>query len=109
MLTRPGAGELTIWFDGRAIPAAAADSVAVALLAAGVSTLRSTTVSASRRGPYCMMGACFECLAIVDGRGNVQTCMIPVRDGMVVRTQDGARGLGDAGLGPASTAAPTDP
>ena len=40
-----------------------------------------------------MMGACFECLAVVDGRPNVQTCMTPVRDGMRVRRQDGARTL----------------
>jgi predicted molibdopterin-dependent oxidoreductase YjgC len=94
MLTRPGSGDLTIWFDGRSIPARIGDSVAVALLAGGVITTRSTPVSGAPRGPYCMMGACFDCLAEVDGRANVQTCMTPVRDGMRVRRQDGARVLG---------------
>ena len=32
--------------------------------------------------------------AEVDGRANVQTCMTPVRAGMQVRLQDGARTLG---------------
>jgi D-hydroxyproline dehydrogenase subunit gamma len=94
MLIRVGAADLTIWFDGQAVPARSGDSVAVALLAAGVTTTRSTPVSGAPRGPYCMMGACFDCLAVVDGRANVQTCMIPVREGMRVQRQDGARTLG---------------
>jgi predicted molibdopterin-dependent oxidoreductase YjgC len=93
MLTRPAAGDLTIWLDDRSIPARTGDSVAVALLSAGITTTRTTPVSGAPRGPYCMMGACFECLAEVDGRANVQTCMMPVRDGMRVRPQDGARTL----------------
>ena len=94
MLTRPAGGDLKIWFDGRAVPAHAGDSVAVALLAAGITTTRTTPVSGLPRGPYCMMGACFECLAEVDGRANVQTCMTPVHDGMRVQRQCGARTIG---------------
>jgi hypothetical protein len=93
MLIRVGAADLTIWFDGQAVPARSGDSVAVALLAAGVTTTRSTPVSGAPRGPYCMMGACFDCLAVVDGRANVQTCMMPVRDNMRVQRQNGARTL----------------
>jgi D-hydroxyproline dehydrogenase subunit gamma len=84
---------VTIWFDDRAIPACEGDSVAVALLAAGISVTRRSAVSGAPRGPYCMMGACFDCLAVVDGRAGVQTCMVAVRDGMRVETQDGARDL----------------
>ncbi len=91
MLVRAGTADLTIWFDGTAIPARTGDSIAVALLAAGVTTTRKTPVSGAPRGPFCMMGACFDCLAVVDGRPNVQTCMTPVRDGMQVHRQDGAR------------------
>jgi predicted molibdopterin-dependent oxidoreductase YjgC len=91
MLTRPAGGDLTIWFDGQAIPARNGDSVAVALLAGGFTTTRTTPASGAPRGPYCMMGACFDCLAEVDGRANVQTCMTPVRDGVRVRRQNGAR------------------
>jgi D-hydroxyproline dehydrogenase subunit gamma len=94
MLVRTGPTDLTIWFDGAAVPARSEDSIAVALLAAGITTTRLTPVSNAPRGPYCMMGACFECLAVVDGRANVQTCMTPVRDGMRVERQDGARTIG---------------
>jgi predicted molibdopterin-dependent oxidoreductase YjgC len=88
------AADLTIWFDGQVIPARAGDSVAVALLAAGMKTTRTTPVSGAPRGPFCMMGACFDCLAVVDGRPNVQTCMTQVRDGMQVQRQEGARTIG---------------
>ena len=39
------------------------------------------------------MGACFDCLAVVDGVAGVQTCLTPVRDGMRIERQDGARAL----------------
>ncbi|HVY17554.1 MAG TPA: (2Fe-2S)-binding protein [Rhodopila sp.] len=93
MLTRPPVSGVTIWWDDRPIVARQGDSVAVALLAAGVRTTRLTAVSGAPRGPYCMMGACFECLAEVDGVANVQTCMTEVREGMHVRTQAGAKAL----------------
>jgi hypothetical protein len=63
------------------------------LLAAGILTTRTTAVSGAPRGPYCMMGACFDCLAVVDGVAGVQTCLTPVRDGMRIERQDGARTL----------------
>jgi hypothetical protein len=91
MLVRAGTADLTIWFDGQAVPARTGDSVAVALLAAGITTTRTTPVSGAPRGPFCMMGACFDCLVVVDDRANVQTCMMLARDGMRIRRQEGAR------------------
>lgn len=93
MFRRTGPADLTIWWGDTPVPARAADSVAVALLAAGITTTRITPAGGAPRGPYCMMGACFDCLAEVDGKPNVQTCMTPVRDGMRVRMQNGARAL----------------
>jgi D-hydroxyproline dehydrogenase subunit gamma len=93
MLTRPGAGNLTIYFEGRALTAHDGDSIAAALLANNIVVTRTTTLSGAARGPYCMMGACFECVAKVDGRTGVQTCMTPVREGMHIERQDGAREL----------------
>jgi predicted molibdopterin-dependent oxidoreductase YjgC len=94
MLTRPFGsnppGGVTIWWDGKPLQARPDDSIAVALLAAGVTATRVTAASGAPRGPYCMMGACFECLAEVDGRPNIQTCMTQVQDGMRIRPQTGA-------------------
>ncbi len=96
----PERGTLTVYFEGRAIVARAGDSVAAALLAGGVTVTRQTPVGGAARGPYCMMGACFDCLAVVDGRPSVQTCMTEVREGMRIERQVGARGLefGDVGV-----------
>jgi predicted molibdopterin-dependent oxidoreductase YjgC len=77
----------TMSFDGRQVRAREGDSFASALLAAGISVTRHTPVSGAPRGPWCMMGACFECVAIVDGRRGTRTCMTPARQGLRVDTQ----------------------
>ena len=87
------AGEVRFSFDGRAIVARPGDSVAVALLAAGETSLRDTPVSGAPRAPYCMMGVCFDCLVEIDGVGNCQACLTPVVEGMQVRRQRGERGV----------------
>lgn len=91
MLTRPDPGSVTILFEGEPIQAREGESVAAALLAAGILDFRTTAVSGAPRGPFCMMGACFDCLAVVDGVGGVQTCLVPVSAGMRVERQHGAR------------------
>lgn len=70
-------------FDGTEVEARPGDTVAAALLAAGVTVFRQTPVSGAPRGPFCMMGACFECLVEIDGITR-QACMVQVRDGLVV-------------------------
>jgi D-hydroxyproline dehydrogenase subunit gamma len=85
---------LTISVDGQRVEARAGDTVAATLLAAGVDHCRTTPVSGAPRAPYCMMGVCFECLVTVDGVGNRQACLLPVRDGMSVETQRGKREVG---------------
>ncbi len=82
---------VTFTFDGTPVAAFAGDSVAAALLAAGIRICRTTPVSGAARGPYCMMGVCFECLVRIDDVGNRQGCLVPVRDGMRVETQRGPR------------------
>lgn len=77
-------------FNGVPTIARRGDSVAAALLAAGHCGTRHTPVSGAARGPYCMMGVCFECLVKIDGRPNRQACMTTVMEGMRVETQDGA-------------------
>lgn len=45
------------------------------------------------RAPYCMMGACFECLVHVDGVGMVRSCQETVQAGMRIERQQGLRQL----------------
>ncbi|MEM1202996.1 MAG: (2Fe-2S)-binding protein [Acidobacteriota bacterium] len=80
---------LRFTFDGEAFEAFAGETVAAALLAEGRRTLRRTSRRRSPRGLFCGMGVCFDCLVQVDGRPNVQACLVPVREGMRVETQVG--------------------
>jgi len=82
-----------IEFEGTPIAARTGDSVAAALLMAGVGHFRTTPVSGTPRAPYCMMGICFDCLVEIDGVANQQACMVQVQDGMTIRRQQGARTL----------------
>ncbi len=85
----PPAEPVTLRFEGREVVAARGDSVAAALLAAGVTVFRESPLSGAPRAPFCMIGNCFECLLDIDGEPNRQGCMTEVRDGMQVRVQRG--------------------
>ena len=85
---------VTIFIDGKPCVVRDSDTVAAALLAAGVDHCRTTPVSGARRAPYCMMGVCFDCLVTIDGVGNRQACLVRVREGMRIEMQRGKRELG---------------
>lgn len=85
---------VALQIDGRTYQVRAGESVAAALLGAGLFACRTTPVGNRPRGPYCMMGVCFDCLVVIDGRPNQQGCMVTVREGMRVERQQGARDVG---------------
>jgi sarcosine oxidase subunit alpha len=85
---------IAITIDGVRVQACAGDSVAAALLAAGIGRCRTTPVSGAPRAPYCMMGVCFDCLVTIDGVGNRQACMVSVTEDMAIETQCGKREIG---------------
>jgi predicted molibdopterin-dependent oxidoreductase YjgC len=68
-------------FDNRPLDLPEGANLAAALLAAGVTVFRRTPVSGAPRAPFCMMGACFECLVEIDGIVR-QACMLEVTEGM---------------------------
>jgi predicted molibdopterin-dependent oxidoreductase YjgC len=70
-------------FDGRSVSAPAGQSVAAALFAAGMKTLRHSPREHAPRGMFCLMGSCQECLVMVDGR-RVLACRTSVTRGLVV-------------------------
>jgi predicted molibdopterin-dependent oxidoreductase YjgC len=78
--------------DGRPVTAYEGESVAAMLLAEGHVATRVTR-SGERRGVFCGMGVCHDCLVVVDGVPNTRACVTWVRDGMDVRRQDGLRAL----------------
>jgi predicted molibdopterin-dependent oxidoreductase YjgC len=80
-----------LFFEGRPLRFRPGETVAGALMAAGVTAFRETPVSGAARGPWCLMGACFDCLVSIDGQDNQRACMVAARAGMKVRRQIGAR------------------
>lgn len=90
-----------ILVDGRPVAALAGESVAAALAAAGVQTLRSTPAGGGR-GLYCGMGACFECRVTIDGRPGQRACLASVKPGMQVST--GHQPVESSGSPPAQAA-----
>jgi D-hydroxyproline dehydrogenase subunit gamma len=84
---------VTVIIEEQSVKVPSDYSVAAAVLANWTGPSRTTPVSGAPRGPYCMMGVCFDCLMEIDGVPNQQACMIPVAEGMSIRRQDGARGV----------------
>ena len=76
--------------DGREISAQTGETLAAALLAADITIFRRSAVSGTPRGPFCLMGACFECQVTIEG-ARQRACMTLVADGMRIETDEGRR------------------
>lgn len=85
-----GLPTVTIFVDGVEARAWEGETVASVLLR-HPNVQRLTPVGGVRRAPFCQMGVCFDCLAVVDGVASIQGCMVEVRQGMRIRRQEGAR------------------
>ncbi len=95
------AAAVPVEVEGRPVQAPEGVSAAAAVLLAGFAAIRETPVGGAPRGPYCLMGVCFDCLAEIDGVANRQSCMVTVQPGMTIRRQHGRRTAGvspDGGL-----------
>ncbi len=84
------AGEVALTIDDTPVVARPGDSVAAAIVASGRLACRTSPVSNAPRGPYCLMGACFDCSVTIDGAPNRRACLVTVAAGMRVET--GLRG-----------------
>lgn len=87
----PGGAAVNVTVDGISVSVPLHASAAAAVLASGLVASRETPLSGAPRAPYCMMGVCFECLVEIDGVPNRQGCLVPVREGMQISRQRGAR------------------
>jgi predicted molibdopterin-dependent oxidoreductase YjgC len=73
-----------ITFAGRKIPFEPGQTVAAALIAAGIRSWRTTPRGTIPRGLFCGIGACYDCLVSVNGEPPERACLLPARDGDVV-------------------------
>lgn len=84
-VARPAGESFEITVDAEPVRAYAGDTLATALLAAGITRFR-TGVDRSPRMVLCNMGTCFECTVTVDDAPLQRACLAPARPGMVVAT-----------------------
>lgn len=82
-------------FDGERIAAEPGASVAAALIASGRTAWRETREGAPR-GLFCGIGVCFDCIVEIDGESGQRACMVPLAEGMDVRSAGQASPDGDA-------------
>ena len=88
----PGGASVRFRFEGREMRAREGMTLAAALLANGEAVFRESPISGAPRGPFCLMGACFECLVVIDGKPGRQACMIEVVENMIVIRQTRSEG-----------------
>ncbi|HHY37433.1 MAG TPA: (2Fe-2S)-binding protein [Clostridia bacterium] len=82
--------------DGKKIEAREGETIAAALLAAGIRVNRYTSKRHEPRGLFCGIGQCTDCVMVVNGVPNVRTCVTPVASGMVIETQHGSGGRAES-------------
>ena len=82
--------EIQFTFDDKTISAVSGQSVGAALLATNQRSLRKTRFNEDKRGIFCGIGVCFDCLVVIDGITNQRACIIEAKSGMKVQTQDGS-------------------
>lgn len=79
-------GEIVeIVYDGQKLTALAGETVAAALASHGIAQFRHTR-DGGRRGLYCGMGACFDCLVTVDGKASQRACLTKVAANQEIRS-----------------------
>ncbi len=76
--------------DGLPVEAVAGQTVAGVLLARGQDAWRTTRGGGRPRGVFCGIGACYDCLVVVNGVPDVRACQRTVSAGDEICSQAGA-------------------
>jgi D-hydroxyproline dehydrogenase subunit gamma len=78
--------EVRFQVDGATFSAPEGETLAAALYASGLRSLRRNAEDGGLRGAFCFMGVCQECVVTIDGCA-VEACRISVREGLRVETR----------------------
>ncbi|MFB0875818.1 MULTISPECIES: (2Fe-2S)-binding protein [unclassified Sphingobium] len=79
--------KVNVRVDGEVHSVDRGEPVAAILLRLSDNGVRRTPISGAVRAPFCMMGACFDCLVEIDGRPSTRSCMTFAQEGMEIRRQ----------------------
>jgi aerobic-type carbon monoxide dehydrogenase small subunit (CoxS/CutS family) len=87
-------GRVEVFVDGRPVSCRAGETIAAALIGAGIDAWRTTRRAGARRGLFCGIGVCFDCLVVVNGAPPVRACLATVRAGDRILTAGAQEGRG---------------
>ncbi|MGC9147082.1 MAG: FAD-dependent oxidoreductase [Infirmifilum sp.] len=76
---------LKFTFNGNILEGYPNESVLAALWANGIKSLKK---GGPPQGPFCQIGYCSGCMARVNGRPRVRTCLEPVSEGLIVEIEE---------------------
>ena len=82
------AAPVIFYFENEEVKARAGQSIAAALLANNIRTLR-VDEAGNPKGMLCAIGYCFECRCVIDHEPDQRACMVEAKPGMRVRRQQG--------------------
>lgn len=95
IINHPVLGELTdaeqisIYFEGQELKARRGQTVASALINAGVYKFGHSRKLVQPRGLFCANGRCCSCFMTVNGQEHVRTCMTVVEQDMQIKRNTG--------------------
>ncbi len=73
--------EISFTFNGDSYEGVPGQSIAAALMASGVRELRTTRFHKEARLIFCGIGACFDCVVVVNGVANQRACLVEIAQG----------------------------
>ncbi|MCK4841344.1 MAG: (2Fe-2S)-binding protein [Methylococcales bacterium] len=76
--------------NGQSISVTKGMTVAATVLSQQQKYTRTTAISGSKRAPFCMMGVCYDCVMVINGKANQRACATYVEEGMQIEIQQGA-------------------
>jgi len=88
--------KIRFYFNNKIMYGFAGDTIASALYAQGVKKFTVSQKFGRPRGFFCGIGKCSSCLMRVNGIPNVRTCIAPLKENILVETQDKFAYLPDA-------------
>ncbi|TDU90440.1 thioredoxin reductase [Kribbella voronezhensis] len=81
---------ISVVVDGAPVEALPGQTVAAVLMTAGRESWRTTRTAGRPRGVFCGIGACFDCLVVVNGTPDVRACQRTIAPGDTITSQAGA-------------------
>ncbi|HEY9276186.1 MAG: hypothetical protein RLY74_837 [Actinomycetota bacterium] len=76
-------------FEGDEIPFNEGESIAAALLRAGIWQFRESRKSQQPRSLFCGIGHCYDCMVVINENINQRACLLEAREGLSIKRQRG--------------------